>query len=88
MIKMNRLSVFIQVVGLIAFCAMAAASASSQEALGDIDVRGAAVGGIAGYNGYIIIGRASSESDAKGLARSKGYSVYIWDSINGAVYAK
>ena len=68
---------------------MAAASSSSQHANDrNIDWRGAAVGAGAGYNGYIIIGTASSEEDAIELATSKGYSYYLWDSVNGKVYAK
>jgi len=66
---------------------MAAASASSQGA-SNIDWRGAAVGGAAGYNGMILIGNASTHSEARKLAASEGYTEYIWDSVNGNVYAK
>lgn len=77
--------------GLAVFCVMAAASASSQDASSsrsNIDWRGAAVGAAAGYDGYIIIGKASSESEAERLAARKGYSAYIFDTVNGNVYAK
>lgn len=87
----NKRKLIIQALGLIAFCVIAAASSSSQHASSSgsgIDWRGAAVGGAAGYNGYIIIGSANSESQARDLAGSKGYSQYIWDSVNGKVYAK
>lgn len=90
MLKNNR-KIFIQALGLIAFCIMAAASSSSQHANssdGGIDWRGAAVGAGAGYNGYIPIGKASSESGARSLASNKGYSAYLWDSVNGVVYGK
>lgn len=88
MIK-NRLSIFIQAMVLLAFCTMAAASSSSKETSGsNFDWRGAAVGAAAGYDGYIIIGSASSEAEAKRIAEAKGYSYYIWDSVNGKVYAK
>ncbi|MDE5568964.1 MAG: hypothetical protein K2I89_08750 [Muribaculaceae bacterium] len=86
----NKQKIFIQVMALVVFCVMALASASSKQASSDsnIDWRGAAVGGVAGYNGYIRIGTASSESEARQIAGSKGYSEYLWDSVNGAVYAK
>lgn len=88
MIKI-RLSIFIQAMVLLAFCTMAAASASTKSASGSgIDWRGAAVGASAGYNGYVIIGSASSQSQAANIAKNKGYSEYIWDSVNGNVYAK
>lgn len=82
----NKINTLFQVAGLAIFCVMAAASASSQDASssGSIDMRGAAVG----YNGYIIIGKASSESEAKQLAANKGYSAYIFDTVNGNVFAK
>ncbi len=86
----NKINTLFQVAGLAIFCVMAAASASSQDASssGSIDMRGAAVGAAAGYNGYIIIGKASSESEAKQLAANKGYSAYIFDTVNGNVFAK
>lgn len=85
--KRNKSKIFFQVAGLIVFAIMAAASGSSKSA-SDIDWRGAAVGGVAGYNGYNIIGRASSNEEAVQLAKNKGYNDCIWDSVNGAVYAK
>lgn len=85
----NKLNTIFQIMGLIAFCAMAAASSSSQQSTSkNIDWRGAAVGAAAGHDGYIIIGSASSESEARRLAESKGYSYYIYDTVNGNVYAK
>lgn len=85
----NKRNTIFQIMGLIAFCAMAAASSSSQQSTSrNVDWRGAAVGAAAGYDGYIIIGSASSDSEAKKLAASKGYSYYIYDTINGNVYAK
>lgn len=87
----NRKGILVQAAVLIAFCVMAAASSSSHDASSSkssFDYRGAAVGAAAGYNGYIIIGTASSESAAADLAASKGYSYYLWDSVNGNVYAK
>ena len=87
----NKLKIFIQASGLAAFCFMVAASSSSQHAnssSGGIDWRGAAVGAGAGYNGYVPLGNASSEANAKSLAKSKGYSYYLWDSVNGVVYGK
>lgn len=88
--KKNRINLLMQILGLTVFCILAAASSSSQSATksSDIDWRGAAVGAGAGYNGYIIIGTASSESSASELAASKGYDYYLWDSVNGKVYAK
>ncbi|WP_143241133.1 hypothetical protein [Barnesiella sp. An55] len=74
----------IQVLGLSTFLLIAASSASTQK----LDYRGAAVGAAAGYNGYLYIGNASSESEAKALAKDKGYSYYVWDTKNGNVYAK
>ena len=67
---------------------MAASSASEKSAASKIDYRGAIVGGAAGYEGKVLIGRASSESEARALVREKGYSSYTWDSVNGNVYAK
>jgi len=87
----NKRSFFIQAIGLVVFCFMAMASSSSKGSSSssyDIDWRGAAVGGAAGYNGMILIGKASSQSDAERLAASKGYSEYLWDSVNHNVYAK
>lgn len=87
----NKINTLFQVAGLAVFCVMAAASASSQDASSsrsNIDWRGAAVGAAAGYDGYIIIGKASSESEAERLAARKGYSAYIFDTVNGNVYAK
>lgn len=89
-IKKKRF-IFLQVIGLVAFCFMAAASSSSQHASSSdssFDYRGAAVGAAAGYNGYVIIGTASSESEAQRLAARKGYDYYLWDSVNNNVYAK
>ena len=87
----NKQKLFFQIFGLIAFCLFAASSSSSKGSSSSgsgFDWRGAAVGAGAGYNGYTIIGKASSESEARDLAGSKGYSAYLWDSVNGAVYAK
>lgn len=88
----NKRSAFIQAIGLLVFCFMAVASSSSKEGASNIDwgeaVRGGTVGGIAGYNGMVCIGSASSESEATELADSKGYTTVIWDSVNGRVYAK
>lgn len=91
MIKKN-INVIIQVICLCLFCFMAAASASQQSAgsgsywseMG----RAALVGAGAGHDGYVFIGVESSESEARELAASKGYSRYIWDSKNGNVYGK
>lgn len=80
--------VLIQIIGVILFGGMALSSSSSKESLKDVDWRGAGVGAAAGYNGYIIIGSAQSEEAARNFAANKGYSYYIWDSINGNVYAK
>lgn len=87
MIKKKRFF-YIQALGLIAFFIMASASESSKQASNSIDWRGAAVGAAAGYSGYSAIGSASSDDQAKEIARSKGYSEYLWDSVNGIVYAK
>lgn len=86
----SKTRVIIQICGLLAFSFMGLASASSQQATRDsgIDFRGAAAGAYAGYQGYIIIGSASSQSEAYKLAEKKGYSKYLWDSVNGNVYAK
>lgn len=86
---MNKRNAIFQMLGLLVFCVIAAASSSSQQSTSkSIDWRGAAVGAAAGHDGYIIIGSASSESEAKKLAASKGYSYYIYDTVNGNVYAK
>lgn len=91
MFKFKKTVIF-QALGLVLFCVLAMASSSqkssSSSSYSDIDWRGAAVGGTAGYNGYSYIGTASSESDARSLTANKGYSQYIWDSVNGKVYAK
>ncbi len=50
--------------------------------------RGAIVGGLGGYHGYVTLGRASSQSEAIQLAKSKGYSNYLWDSDTGLVMGK
>lgn len=50
--------------------------------------RGAIVGGLGGYHGYTVIGKASSESEAASLARSKGYDYYVYDSATGIVMGK
>lgn len=92
----NKQKIFIQIVGLLFFCLIAVASSSSKDSTSSRSSsfdwgsagRGAAVGAAAGYNGYTLIGRASSESEARELAGSKGYSYYLWDSNNGGVYAK
>lgn len=78
----------VQLIGLVLFGGMAISSASSKDTASSIDWRGAAVGAAVGYDGYIIIGTASSEAAAIKLAESKGYDYYIWDSVNGKVYAK
>lgn len=80
--------VLIQIIGLILFGGMALSSSSSKDSLRDVDWRGAGVGAAAGYNGYTLIGSAQSEEAARTLTANKGYSYYIWDSINGKVYAK
>ena len=85
--KKSKSKIYLQVAGLLFFVLIALASSSSKDS-SSFDWRGAAVGGAAGYNGYIIIGKASSNSEACELAKSKGYSYCIWDSNNGAVYAK
>lgn len=78
----------IQLIGVCVFLLIAASSASTQKAGSSLDYRGAAVGGIAGSKGYIYIGKASSDREAQALVREKGYSSYVWDTINGNVYAK
>jgi len=50
--------------------------------------RGGAVGYGAGSAGYSYIGNRSSESECRALAESLGYSQYLYDSQNGACYAK
>lgn len=89
MFKKKRI-IFTQVLGLLAFCFMAASSSSqgSSSSGSGFDYRGAAVGAAAGYNGYTLIGSAESESEARRLAVRKGYDSYIWDSVNNNVYAK
>lgn len=54
----------VQLIGLVLFGGMALSSASSKDTASSIDWRGAAVGAAAGYDGYIIIGTASSEAAA------------------------
>lgn len=77
----------LQFLVLVSFVTLAAGSGGTEKAT--VDLRGAAVGGTAGYYGYTYIGTASSESQAIDLATRKGYSGgYVWDSNNGAVYAK
>lgn len=85
--KKSKSRIYFQIAGLLFFVLIAMASSSSKDS-SSFDWRGAAVGGAAGYNGYIIIGTASSNSEACELAKSKGYNNCIWDSFNGAVYAK
>lgn len=84
--------ILIQGIGLVIFCLLACASSSSQGSSGSshssIDYRGAAVGAAAGYNGYIPIGKASSDSQARQMAADAGYSYYLYDTNNGVVYAK
>jgi hypothetical protein len=46
------------------------------------------VGVAAAANGYIYIGTASSDSQARAIAANKGYSYYLYDTITGKVYAK
>lgn len=88
----KNLNVIIQAMFLCLFCFMAAASASQQSASSGTDWSGlgraALIGAGAGHEGYDYIGRASSESEARELAASKGYSRYIWDSKNGNTYGK
>lgn len=90
----NKLRIFIQAICLAAFCFMAAASASSQHSSGGgtdwgAVGRSALIGAGAGHEGYDCIGTASSESEAKALAQSKGYTNrWLWDSNSGLVYAK
>lgn len=87
----------LQLIGMVVFCVMAAASSSSSGGSSssssyfkssNVDWRGAAVGGVAGYNGYTYIGRYSSKSEAAQAATNKGYGDCIWDANNGATYAK
>lgn len=85
--KINKSRIYLQIAGLFVFVLIAMASSSSKDS-SSFDWRGAAVGGTAGYNGYIPIGKASSNSEACELAKSKGYNYCIWDSNNGVVYAK
>lgn len=93
--KKRILTRFLSTLVLIGFVTVSLASSSQKSSSSSGSgydwggaARGAAVGGAAGYNGYTIIGKASSESQAKDLAARKGYSYYLWDSVNGAVYAK
>lgn len=53
-----------------------------------ISTRGAVIGGIGGYYGWTALGKVSSESEAASLARSKGYSNYMYDSATGLVMGK
>lgn len=90
MVKKN---IIIQVISLCLFCFIAAASSSSQQATrsgtdwGAVG-RSALIGAGAGHEGYDYLGVASSESEAKRMAATKGYSKYIWDTNSGNVYAK
>ena len=77
----------IQIIGVCAFILMAASSASNKSSYREA-ARGAVVGAAAGHEGYIFIGNVSSQSEVESLAKSKGYAYYIWDSVNGNVYAK
>jgi len=92
MIKKN-LKILIQATCLCLFCFIAAASASSQHSTksrtdwGGVG-RAAIIGAGAGHDGYDLLGTASSESEAKSMAASQGYSRYIWDTNSGLVYAK
>lgn len=89
---MIKTKVLIQAMCLGLFCLMAAASASQNSTGSNTDWnrvgRAALVGAGAGYDGYDYIGTVSSQSEAKELAASKGYSQYIWDTNSGNVYAK
>lgn len=90
---MNKKYLIFQVLGLVVFCLMAAASSSSQHSAGSGTdwgsvSRAALIGAGAGHEGYDYLGYASSEAKAKELAASKGYSRYIWDTNSGNVYAK
>lgn len=89
----NNLKILTQILCLILFCFMAIASASSQHSSGSgrdwgSIGRAALVGAGAGHEGYVLIGVASSEKEARQLTASKGYTRYIWDSNNGNVFAK
>lgn len=50
--------------------------------------RGAAVGAAAAYDGYTLIGYKNSSSECEALAKSKGYTYYLFDTATGACYAK
>lgn len=90
---MEKVKIIFQATCLTLFIIMAAASSSSQNSSssgtdwGSIS-RAALVGASAGYDGYDYIGTVSTESEAKRLASSKGYSYYRWDTNSGNVYAK
>ena len=94
--KFKRLiATSLQVLGISIFILMAAASASnkssSSSSSSDIyrrAVAGGAVGAAAGYNGYLWVGYATSESEAKKIARDKGYEDCLWHQESGAAYAK
>ncbi|MBD5287656.1 MAG: hypothetical protein HDS28_01085 [Bacteroides sp.] len=89
----KKRNLILQVIGLVVFCSMAAASSSSQSSTGSRTDwgavgRSALIGAGAGHDGYDYIGVASSQSKAEELASSRGYSEYIWDTNSGNVYAK
>lgn len=94
--KFKRLiATSLQVLGISIFILMAAASASnkssSSSSSSDIyrrAVAGGAVGAISGLEGYVWIGYASSESEAKQMARDKGYKYYRYHPASSSVYAK
>ncbi len=91
---MNKnLKIFIQIMCLCLFCFMAAASATTQNSSGSGTDwrsigRSAVIGAGAGHDGYDCLGTASSQSEAKKMAASQGYSTYIFDTNSGLVYAK
>jgi len=74
----------------IAIIAIALVAAFSFTACGTLSemARGGAIGYGAGSAGYTYIGVRSSESECRELARSRGYSSYIFDSRTGACYGK
>lgn len=92
--KFKRLiATSLQVLGISIFILMAAASASNKSSSSSDNIyrkaaRSAAVGAAAGYDGYLWIGYATSESDAKKMARDKGYKYYLWHPESSSVYAK
>lgn len=93
MIKKN-FKIFLQIFCLGLFCCMAAASASSQHSSGGSGTdwgavgRSSLIGAGAAHEGYDLLGSASSESEAKQIAASKGYTRYLFDTNSGLVYGK